>query len=397
MEWFYIIFAIIASLILSYCVVKRQRKDLNVDAKKAKKNSYKKLFAISWLVPILSSAALIAIIAMVMRANENTDTEYLSYYLTKIQYEEPWDERVKTDKINTKSDKEKEKMSRNERNEDYLYKTVSHPAKWTGITNTNKTVEISEEEFTRIKALWNTPEVFIDKHRNYYKKDGNAYEHSWNNQDNTMICYTQTQPYKNKLLNSESAFSFKEFTPEEKEKLGLLDYPEVQENGVVNPIIGYNKFITQADIDTLRFFNAKYGASNQIQTFLLVFTDKSAAIAEDQRAYWQGGNKNEFVTCVGIDPETNKVNWVNCFSWLDNSSLEANCRNFLMKDSTLNIQSYYKFLVDNIDQWKRKEFKDFDYISTELNADHQLTIALTILIWNLVFGFCWGRFILKIY
>lgn len=396
MEWINIIIPIITAILLTLCILKRQKKEVAADPEKAKKYSYKNFFILYWLVPILSSVCLIAIIAMVMRANDNSDTEYLSYYFTKICYEEPWNERVKSNKLNTATEEEKRKMRISERNQDYLYETVKHPAKWYGVTNSNKTIDIGKKEYERIKALWNTPEVFINKNRVYDTLDGNAYEHSWDNQDSTMVCWSETHQYQNKTLNSESAFSFREYTPEEKTKLGLYDYPEIN-NGVLNPIVGYSKYVSQADIDTLRYFNSKYGYSNQIQTLLLVFPNTAAAIAEEQRAYWQGGNKNEFVTCVGIDSTNNKVQWVKCFSWMDNSTLEVQCRNTLMKDSTLNIQNYYKILSDNLSLWKRKEFKDFDYISTNIDSDGQLAIFLTILIWNLILGGVCARFILVVY
>ena len=83
----------------------------------------------------------------------------------------------------------------------------------------------------------------------------------------------------------------------------LFDYPEIKNNDQ-NPILGFNA--TDTDIDAVRYLNGYRGPKNQIHVFILCFNNPSLEIAEMQKAYWQGGNKNEFVAIqsnhIKIDP-----------------------------------------------------------------------------------------------
>lgn len=100
-----------------------------------------------------------------------------------------------------------------------------------------------------------------------------------------------------------------------------------------------------------------------------------------QKAYWQGGNKNEFVVCLGV--KNNTVIWCNPFSWSDEPMLEVKTRDYFIKHPYINFKDYAEWLDTQIDKnWHRKEFNDFNYLSIELSIGWYITILIIILCYN---------------
>ena len=312
------------------------------------------------------------------------DTEYLNFYVEKIRYEEPWNEEVEVRK--TRTDKNSDGSTSEET---YVtYETKYHPAKYTATLNNEDDVYIDADTYYKYKHLWNVEECFIDMHRHYHTQDGDAYECNWDNNVNTIIPYVTSHHYTNKVLGSESAFKLNYISDKDAQELCLYDYPEVH-NGEQNPIICYNnKFINDTDIKYLQTFNALNGYDKQIMIYMLIYPNEfNASIVEDQRSYWQGGNKNEFIICCGIDTLTNKVNWAECFSWQDDITLDVNCRNYINTMDSLNVIKVVDYLNDNIDLWHRKEFSDFAYLSVPISTKQTFVIYGVIILITVLSSF----------
>jgi hypothetical protein len=91
------------------------------------------------------------------------------------------------------------------------------------------------------------------------------------------------------------------------------------------------------------------------------------SVALEQENYWKGGNKNEFVVCIGLDSQQN-VTWCKPFTWCEVDELTALVRNEVAghkgKIDTLKLA---QFTVKEVKRkWKRKEFADFDYLNIDL-------------------------------
>lgn len=341
-------------------------------------------------IPTFIIGFIILIMNLIMINNNTDDVEYLSYYYTKIYHEDKWNERVWVTKTRTVRD-----SKGNTHTETYrVRETRTHPEKWYGYLNNDSKLSLSSTEYDNIRKQWNVPEHFIDKHRNYYTIDGDAQEYIWNNDSNTIKTYVKEHHYTNKVIGSESAFKFNEISNDEAKILGLYDYPLIDNKNEQNPIIGFKRFITSNDIKQIKLFNAINGYKKQIAVYILIYNNSSASIVEDQRSYWQGGNKNEFVICVGIDSLTNKVQWSQCFSWLDDITMEVKCRDFINSQDTLNITQLSNWLEKNINLWKRKEFNDFNYLNVSLSDKQEITILWTVIIISFIMGII-GFIILK--
>lgn len=303
------------------------------------------------------------------------DKEYLSDLVSKITYYEDWDETVMVTHTRTVSC-----GNGKTRTETYVVpERRYHPKRYVYETVTGETNDVSEDEYKLICYKLNMPAVFKDMHRSYRSKDGDAYVTSWNRTRENSYSVTWTHLYQNKVkASSYSIFKYGNMSEEEIKENKLFDYPEIKNNDQ-NPILGFNA--TDTDIDAVRYLNGYRGPKNQIHVFILCFNNPSLEVAEMQKAYWQGGNKNEFVVCLGV--KNNTVIWCNPFSWSDEPMLEVKTRDYFIKHPDINFKDYAEWLDTQIDKnWHRKEFNDFNYLSIELSIGWYIAILIIILCYN---------------
>ena len=303
------------------------------------------------------------------------DKEYLSDLVNKITYYEDWDETVMVTHTRTVSC-----GNGKTRTETYVVpERRYHPKRYVYETVTGETNDVSEDEYKLICYKLNMPAVFKDMHRSYRSKDGDAYVTSWNRTRENSYPVTWTHLYQNKVkASSYSIFKYRNMSEEEIKENKLFDYPEIKNNDQ-NPILGFNA--TDTDIDAVRYLNGYRGPKNQIHVFILCFNNPSLEVAEMQKAYWQGGNKNEFVVCLGV--KNNTVIWCNPFSWSDEPMLEVKTRDYFIKHPDINFKDYAEWLDTQIDKnWHRKEFNDFNYLSIELSIGWYIAILIIILCYN---------------
>lgn len=121
-----------------------------------------------------------------------------------------------------------------------------------------------------------------------------------------------------------------------------------------------------------------------MRLYILLFDYlKGIDIAEQQKRYWNGGNKNEFIICLGLTSKS-EVKWAYVFSWSDEKNLEIETTQWFLKNRNLNLNSFYNWFFHHHKKWKRKEFKDFDYISIPLKLWQLLTIYFISVLENII-------------
>ena len=151
---------------------------------------------------------------------ESRDTEYLGSYVTKIRYYEPWNESL--ERIETYTDDEGKTHTRT------YYDTVNHPERWSYYDHSGSERRCSNEDFSAMKHRLQADAVFVDMHRHYYTRDGDAYEYRWDGQPATLYSVTREHGYENKVQASRSVFKFEDISEKEARRLGLHDYPKIQ-------------------------------------------------------------------------------------------------------------------------------------------------------------------------
>ena len=307
--------------------------------------------------------------------------EFLGSRVSSIHYEAPWTEVVV--RYETRTDGKG--RTQTVRRVSYIY----HPEKYYFYTTIGSMFGMSSAFFYQIRDLWNVP-THPDSWVGPHIRGGvcTGYHYNFTDLDplrfadiDYWVPITESHRYKNKIRCSNSIFKFEKISKERAEEAGLIGYPVI--TGYDAPAILSKDFDVPDYADAMfRRFNAGVAPESQMRLYILLFDyRKGIAVSELQRAYWQGGNKNEFVVCIGIDSE-GKVHWARAFSWADEQQVEVELAQWLMKQDTLDWADLYHWLENNVGRWKRKEFKDFDYIHVSLPLSHFLWILLLSMLEN---------------
>lgn len=341
-----------------------------------------------YLILVLPSAGITILIYWGMISYTTSDTEYLGEYVTSIKYYEDWDEYVHKTCTETTTDS---KGNTTTRTYDCSYVNY-HPEEWKQVLSNGKEHNISQKEYLRLFKKWNTQNEFVDLKRSYHTNDGDCYTKSWDGLINNSKTVTIKQSYINKIKGSKSIFGFTEISKNEALKIGLYEYPELKHQSKTsllghsdlnqNPVLGYE--LNDSDLIKWQFINGFYGHIHQFRTYILVFYNKPVSIINEQKSYWEGGNKNELIVCVGLDSINNKIQWYDAFSWSDKPTYEVNLRSYFLNKDTLDFNDFANWTIQSVPKyWKRKEFKDFDYIDIELNSNQTIWLFVIIMLFNL--------------
>lgn len=299
--------------------------------------------------------------------------EFLGSRVASIHYEAPWTEIVV--RYETKTDSKG--RTQTVRRVSYVY----HPEQYYFYTTIGSSFGMSGSFFCQIRDLWR-----VSMHRDRWTgsniRGGVRTGYHYNFFDLEPLRYsdirywvpvTESHSYKNKIRCSNSIFKFEKISKERAIELGLIDYPVI--SGFDAPaVLSKDYGVPYYADDLFRKFNAGVAPRSQMRLYVLLFDrQKGIEISELQRAYWQGGNKNEFVICIGLDA-LGEVYWARAFSWADEQQLEVEIAQELVNRKILDWNFLYQWLESNINRWKRKEFKDFNYINVSLRLKHLLWI-----------------------
>lgn len=323
---------------------------------------------------------------IMIKAN-TTDTEYYGGYIVKIRHYDEWDEWIKrtcTRQVPVGKDKDGNTIYKEEKY-DCSYRQY-HPEYWVYVTNlSNFEYSLDKKLFEYIKKRFNSPMVFVDMHRNYYRIDGDAQDYFWSGTRETIYTVTEEHWYENKIKASNSIFKFEEISKKEAKELNLYDYPNIN-NLDQNPILSKNLFINSDEIESIKYVNGYYGKLKEFRCFILLFNSTDGINkAYQQQSYWQGGNKNELIICFGIKPDRT-VDWCYAFSWEDSQEMAITIMNLYRNNEKLNINILSNQIIENLDKWKRKDFDDFKYIKVELTKGQYILLFILTLLINV--GIC---------
>lgn len=305
--------------------------------------------------------------------------EYLSGYATNVQHHEAWVERQEHEIEERDSDGEVH------RRVEVSY--VNHPDEWWMVLNTGRSIRIAEQVYNQCVAWWKTKEHWIDPPHVDCVRGGGGQLYMWNGvYENAYTC-TYQGLYVNYLNNSNSIFRKGNISRDEVDMLGLVEYPKIEYLDVdvvlLSSDVARRISINNGVQRCFQLINAFAGERFEIHLFILLFdASRGIDIALKQQEYWRGGNKNEFVVCLGIDPDslvpgrTLVVEWCKAFSWCDAPRLESATESWFIEHRRLNERAFADWFRHNIHLWKRKEFSDFKYLGVRLSGTRSLMLAL---------------------
>jgi hypothetical protein len=355
-----------------------------------------------FFVPLLSVLLAVVISKLIIDHTSVQFTEYWGSTVVAVYEEEPynyWHHETCSEQYQcgTDSDGNPEYCTR--------YYDCSHQddvgPSWWAETNLGEYLRLSEKEYEEISKQFKTKSNITETHKNYDPNDkavgskgtkfegqkvgevSYVYQYVWDGTDNTRKAYTSVHTYENRVKASDlSIFNIDIVSEELADSLGLFEYPEYNDSffsssaGLDYPTI-LGKTVSKETQEKFKRLNGKFGVSNQLRLWLLVFDNKPMSIAQYQKNYWVNGNKNELVVCIGT--KGNEITWSQAFSWAHSADLTAAAQNKVLelysyqdsiKSSTpvLNEQTwddYYNYLNQNLNKFERRSFEEFSYITVE--------------------------------
>ena len=313
--------------------------------------------------------------------------EYLSGYATAAYHYEAWTERVVTH--HTYTDARGNVRTRTVVN--YVY----HPDRWFLEFNTGEQVDVEEHTYSSIVGLWDSPEEWIDVVHMRCVSGGGGQEIIYDDIYDHLVTATFEGLYINYVRGSNSIFRLDPPSRREASQLGLISYPDIDTDMLdVEAILVSPKLtgvhVDSCDQDHIRRINAYYGAEYQIHIFVLLFpASDGVSVSLMQRRFWHGGNKNELVVCLGIEPSADgstphKVEWCKAFSWCDAPQLDNATESYFLEHHSLDFEAYAAWLRGNISLWRRKEFSDFKYIGKSLSPRRMTMVSILALLISVV-------------
>ena len=334
----------------------------------------KKMVWWEYMALIVPSLLFIFITQLIMVSVNSSDTEYLGGYINRITYYEPWDEMVRVRHTRTDKDGDTEVY--------YTWEREYHSERYTYVDNESSwEYHLSKKEYEVIKKRMGNNSVFRDMNRKYHRIDGDAYDIYWDKTIEHLYDITTPHSYTNKIKASQShtIFKYSDISEKDAKELGLYEYPDIKLMNQ-NPIIG--RYASDKDKQRIKYINATYGKTHQFRVYILFYEGKNIEISEQQKAYWQNGNKNEFVVCLGTQQDS--VVWCNPFSWCDEPKLEVLTRDYFIQNPKVDIDAYGKWLQTQIPtKWKRKEFADFEYIRIGLSRGQYIALIIIMILLNI--------------
>lgn len=340
------------------------------------------VFAVTWNISLwwvyLIALAVSEAVVYLLFNGISKDREFISGYATQVRHYNAWTERVTHTETYTVNGKTQTRTR---------VSYVHHPEYWAMPLNTGTEINISHRLFEYCSGLWGTGSAHFNTFHPNCVMGGGGQSYDWDGIEDHAQTATYTQRYKNYLQYSHSIYRGDRISRKEARSMGLFDYPNITDNEqrVICLSPELNDFpLEESDQVTFQRLNAFVGKDHQVHFLVLLFTaDKGINQALYQRDYWEGGNKNEFTTCLGIRKEGDafKVAWCKPFSWMDTPTLETAAMDWFISNPILDLNAYAAWLRENIGLWKRKEFKDFKYLGRHLSkAQTILYYILTALV-----------------
>lgn len=329
------------------------------------------------------------------------DREFWNSYVTYAKYTEAWDTwhdetcyRQVSDgeDCTTDSDGNRHCTTRY-RTESYDCSHCDHnPPTWYAYDNIGNRYSIDQSMFEELCRRWGRRDFQeLNRSINYHSfcgKDGDAYYTTFDGVFEHTQPVTVVHLYENRVQASHSVFKFQKVSEEDIKKYGLYSYEYGYGVFDYNPLIGIYDPVAA---NKLRWWNAHLGDTKKVHMLVLVFTDQPRLAGDLQESYWCGGNKNEFVLCIGIDKDR-RMQWTKVFSWTEQDRLKIDVeRSIYMMFSAEGEDSVHRpvdlsLVVDSMAtkvkrSFVKKSFKDFKYLSVEPSGMALLvTFVITVVV-----------------
>lgn len=331
-----------------------------------------------YLIPPAASVLIILLCKFSVKTALVSDKEYWGSMVVEARYYEAWETWVTATCSYTTTcccDSKGENCQTETHYYDCSY-CDHNSAQWKAYDDAGNSWSISQSYYNYLQKKWSSSPQFVELSRSIdYSggcgKDGDMYSIKWDNKIESSESAVTTHSYTNRVQASHSSFKLEDISRKEAKKLGLYDYPERYDYYKQPVILGLDSIYSGAEkgrIETFyQYFNGYYGSRNKVKLFVCLFYDKPDAISYKQEAYWDGGNQNELVVCIGMDKVKN-LQWVRVFSWTKNKRIGVDIREDIMNTGTFQPYKVYDVIQKaiGVTDMHRSFKEDFSYLTVDL-------------------------------
>lgn len=235
--------------------------------------------------------------------------------------------------------------------------------------------EISKSKYGELRSRWKaTPQKVELNRKIVYKgscgKDGNMFKIHWDKKELTTEGTTTTQLYENRIKAAHSVFKYGNVSQEERKIYGIHEYPQVK-GYTQKSILGIDSLpqFTRREVlymqKMVEYLNGYWGPRKHGRIWVLFYNGIPSVAGNYQEWAWEGGNDNEIVICIGLEKGTKKINWVKPFTWSPNRKIIPQMRDEINSIKVLNGFTLYKAINKHMEEYERKDFKEFDYLTLD--------------------------------
>lgn len=324
------------------------------------------------VIPLIACMFFIFIFKLIVEKIEVSDTEYHGALIVSARYIEPyttWEHRTCSYTISCGKNCTRRVYY------DCSYCDENGP-EWEVTNSLGRSWNVTKEHYEYLMKKWSAKPSFVELNRDidYHGgcgQDGDAYEIKWDKQPLTSESTTTSESYENRVQAAHTAFDFPEITDQDKITYKLYDYPEV-EGYSQKTVLGLDslKWVTPNEKARMNqwatFLNGQLGVKKHARIYFLFFADMPQIAANMQEAYWDGGNDNELVICIGLSKKSKEIQWVKPFTWSPSRQIIPDVREGIMKKQNFNVDQIANTTWHYVDsEFKRKDFKEFSYITVD--------------------------------
>lgn len=321
------------------------------------------------MIPFAVCFLSIGITKILVEKSQVDDTEYLGSNIVEARYYEYWETYVR--RTCTRS------CGKNCTTTYDCSYCDEHPEHWTVVNSMGQEFPVSEDYYNFLKKKWNSVPTFFEMNRDINNsffgcgRDGDMYYIKWDGKESTSESTTTKKTYENRVKAARNSFDFVKVTEEEKNQYELYDYPEVK--GIKQTtVLGLDKvkWLGPNQINGMAqssdYLNGYLGPLKKCRIYYLFFVDKPPMASNMQEAYWEGGNDNELVICIGLSKGSSEIKWVRPFSWSKNRMIIPSVREDIMGMKNFDYNLVRGSVFKNVlMHFERRNFKEFSYITVD--------------------------------
>ena len=347
------------------------------------------------VIPLVACFIFIGIFKFTVEKVQVNDTEYHGAIIVEARYYEYWETYVHKTCYRTVSCG-KNCTTTVPYDCSYCDKNPEH---WTVVNSLGNEYSVTKQYYDYLMKKWKAKPEFVELNRDIDHggwgcgQDGDMYRIRWDNQPLSAEATTTDHWYENRVQAAHTAFDFPEVSEQDVKTYGLYEYPEV--DGIMQEtVLGLEnvKWVNSYELETMKqwskFLNGYLGPRKHARIYFLYFVDKPTLAGNMQEAYWDGGNDNELVVCIGLSSKSKEIQWVKPFTWSPERRIIPDVREMIMAHKTFNPENIAHSVWSQVDkEFKRKNFEEFSYITVEPPTWAKwVTFIVTLLITG---GLCW--------